>query len=198
MKQRKSKQPIKKASSPSGRISPSKVRPSPKVRPTKKKANEPPIDCKPVLIKYNYKWIDIYPYVEEVYRIGTDQVIYKYYPSIDSPIFKTLLFETLRSNLLPDFIKKNIQAIDKLIEKEIQHRDKLLEKFTKEQIAAFRSFFHDCQYFDRDQASEYYQNELELIHVEYLYSYCNTPMYESRSRIENQSREQFLGQINNG
>ena len=171
-----------------------KPTPSKKTKPkvSKKKIEKVIEEALPVLLKTNIKWEDAYPCIEEVYKIGKETITVLKYHSTSDDTFEEFLFEVIRSNSFPKFIKINFTKLKKLIEKEISHRDKIYLKLSREQVIAFQSYFRDDEYFERDDNSEYFQHELEKVYFNYLKSYLETGIYESRARSHNRKRRQIL------
>lgn len=154
-----------------------------------------PTTTKVPLIKSLVKWDDAYPYIEETFRSSSLTVeVAKYLSSAErTPVeFEKFLYEVVRTNNLPPFVKNNFKKLRKLIEKEIQHRDKLVEKLTKEHKTAFVSYFKDDDFFERSDRAEYFDHEMEKVYVNYLKSYCETGIYESHVRLANRKRRDIL------
>lgn len=162
---------------------------STKKKKTAKKSEAPKVAS---LLKTSIKWDDAYPCLLETFKFGKETFeVKKYYSSADKDI-DTFLLEAIRTNQLPSFIKINFRKIKKFIEREISHRDKIYEKLDKEQVIAFQSYFKDVNYFDRDDADEYFQYELEKVYLNYLKAYLDTGLYESRARSHNRKRRTTL------
>lgn len=151
------------------------------------------------VVKSNIKWDDAYPFVVETIKTkaGDFVDVPKYYP-IDDPALDRFLYEVIRSNNLPIFVKNNFKKLRKLLEKEIEHRLKLVEKLSREQSAAFCSFFSDDMYFARSSKNEYYEHELEKVFVDFLKNYCTTGSYDSRVRSAIRRRKEILEKLQNG
>lgn len=163
-----------------------------KKKSKKKQKPEPPIS--PVLSKTLIVWDDAYPCVVEVFKYGKETFeTRKYFSNSNSEIDK-FLYDVIRSNCIPSFIKNNFKKIKKFIEKEIHHRDKLFEKLSKEQVSAFQSYFQDEEYFEKDETNEYFHHELEKVYFNYLKSYLDTALYESQVRSLNRKRLVILEQ----
>lgn len=152
-----------------------------------------------VVVKYEVDWDDSYPFLKETCKVNNKLVEVPKYISaqtLDTKYnFEKFLFDVVRSNNLPNFVKNNFKKIRKMIEKEIQYRLKSAEKLNREQGDAFKSFFKDPTYFDYSLHSEYFEHEMEKVFTNYLVAYCSTGMYESRVRIGNRKRKEILEKI---
>lgn len=149
----------------------------------------------PRLIASLIKWDNSFPCLEETYKIGTQKITTKRFYSLQSERVnheEKFLYDVIRADNLPSFIKANLRKLKKLIEKEISHRDKVYEKISKEQAIAVQSYFQDEDYFMKDVNSEYFSNELEKVYVEYLKAYLDTKFYESMTRSRNLDRRELL------
>lgn len=167
-----------------------------KIKLSKKKTKRSQRDpLRAVIVKVTIKWEDAYPYLEETYKYGKEVfTATKYLSMSDEQEVENFLYEIIRSNNYPTFLKNNFKKIKKLIEKEIVHRDKLYERLSKEQIVAFQAYFKDEDYFERDEANEYFKHELEKVYFDYLKAYLETGLYESRARSRNRDRKKILAE----
>lgn len=151
------------------------------------------------VIKTTIKWDDTYPFILETHKLKTgDTAEVPKYLTIDDPTLDKFLYEVVRANNLPAFVKNNFKKLRKLLEKEIEHRLKLVEKLSREQSAAFCNFFSDDLYFARSSKNEYYEHELEKVFVDFLKNYCNTGSYDSRVRSATRKRKEILEKLQNG
>ena len=151
------------------------------------------------VVKTAVKWDDAYPFVLETHKnkTGSTTDVPKYFSSEENS-FEKFLYEVVRANNVPPFMKNNFKKIRKLLEKEIEHRTKLVEKLSREQSAAICNFFSDNLYFARTTKSEFYEHELEKVYVDYLKNYCGTGSYDARVRIANRKRKDLLQTLQNG
>lgn len=190
-----SKKPTKK-SAKAGRVS---KKSSPKKSKKEVAKPEPMEPASLVVVKTSIEWDDSYPFLKESCKVNGRMIDVPRYISASNPDtqaeFEKFLFDVVRSNNLPNFVRNSFKKVRKMLEKEIQYRLKTAEKLNREQGEAFKSFFKDPVYFDYSLHSEYFEHEMEKVFTNYLKAYCATGMYESRVRIGNRKRKEILEKL---
>ena len=88
-----------------------------KVKSKVKRSRKSKVKPKPAngLVSTTITWKDAYPLIEETYRVDDETITTTRYSSSESSKHEEFLYQVVRSETLPTFMKTNLKKIKKLL-----------------------------------------------------------------------------------